>query len=344
MTCAGISSLVIAADRIRPSDAKVTGNQIICCIAQSSDDEDRVDRALHWLADHFSVTRNPNNQAFVLYYLYGLERAGRLTARRFIGNYDWYREGADCLVRRQDSLSGYWRGQGMGESDPIIGTSFALLFLSKGRWPVLLGKVKHPPDGDWNQHRSDVNNLTRYVESHWKRDLTWQVVEVRQSSVEDLLQTPVLYLCGSRTVLPEIHAERERLAQKLRDYLDRGGFLFAEAYCGRTGFDKGFRELMALTFPEPEYKLRLLEREHPVWYAEEKVEPQSRAAVGHRFRLPHQRDLRPARSAGQTSSLTLVPVGAVASRARRKVQLRRAGPDRCGDVARAERARLCHRP
>jgi hypothetical protein len=275
MTCAGISSLVIAADRIRASDAKVTGDQIDCCIAQSSDDDDRIDRALRWLRRYFSVSSNPKQpyRIWSLYYLYGLERAGRLTARRFIGDHDWYREGADRLVRQQDGLSGFWTSRGTAEENPIIGTSFALLFLSKGRWPVLLGKVKHPPDDDWNQHRGDVNNLTRYVESRWKRDLTWQVVDVRQSSVEDLLQTPVLYLCGSKSPLPETREEQEKLAHKLRDYLDRSGFLFAEAYCGGAGFDKGFRELMRLAFPEPEYKLRLLEPAHPVWYAEEKVDP-----------------------------------------------------------------------
>ena len=117
-------------------------------------------------------------------------------------------------------------------------------------------------------------NLTRYVESRWKRDLTWQVVDLRLASVEDLLQTPVLYFCGSQSPLPEEPAERKELAQKLRDYLDRGGFLFAEAYCGGAGFDRGFRELMRQVFPEPEYKLRLLEPEHPIWYAEEKVDPQ----------------------------------------------------------------------
>ena len=130
------------------------------------------------------------------------------------------------------------------------------------------------PGDDWNRHRSDVANLTRYVESRWKRDLTWQVVDLRLASVEDLLQTPVVYLCGSQSPLPDDPARRKELAQKLRDYLDRGGFLLAEAYCGGTGFDSGFRELMRAVFPEPEYKLRLLEPEHPIWYAEEKIDPQ----------------------------------------------------------------------
>jgi len=50
---------------------------------------------------------------------------------------------------------------GHGEDNPLVGTSFALLFLSKGRWPVLLGKLQYGPGNDWNQHRSDVGNLTR---------------------------------------------------------------------------------------------------------------------------------------------------------------------------------------
>ena len=41
------------------------------------------------------------------YYLYGLERVGRLSARRLIGEHDWYREGAEYLVRQQQE-SGYW--------------------------------------------------------------------------------------------------------------------------------------------------------------------------------------------------------------------------------------------
>ena len=39
-----------------------------------------------------------------LYYLYGVERVGRLTGRRFIGGHDWYREGADYLVRQQGNI------------------------------------------------------------------------------------------------------------------------------------------------------------------------------------------------------------------------------------------------
>jgi hypothetical protein len=285
MTCAGITSLVIAADKIQSTDARVSGDQIECCLGRDAGDADRIQRGIDWLGQHYSVVHNPgtNSGTWALYYLYGLERAGRLTARRFIplpsragqpDRADWYREGADWLVGNQDSLSGFWAGAPPMENNRVIGTSFALLFLSKGRWPVLLAKLQHVPAEDWNQHCSDVGNLTRYVESRWKRDMTWQVVDLRLASVEDLVQTPVLYLCGSESPLPDDPSERKELAQKLRDYLDRGGFLMAEAYCGGEGFDRGFRDLVQQTFPEPEYNLRLLEPEHPIWYAEEKIDPQ----------------------------------------------------------------------
>lgn len=132
MTCAGISSLVIAADKVQQSDAREPG------------ETDRVERAIRWLGRHYSVTSNPPFGSWNLYYLYGLERAGRLTARRFIplpwrpgqpSRADWYRDGAEHLVRTQDSESGSWTSLPR-ETNPVIGTSFALLFLSEGRWPA----------------------------------------------------------------------------------------------------------------------------------------------------------------------------------------------------------------
>jgi hypothetical protein len=274
MTCAGITSMVITADRVEPPDAQVVGNTIKCCRTRGNAKDNAVERGLNWLNEHYAVaTHNgaPHPDWFHYYYLYGLERAGRLTAQRLIGPHDWYREGADWLVRNQDQLSGYWAGAAPVEDNPLISTSFALLFLSKGRWPVLMAKLKHEPSDDWNRHRHDVDNLTRLVESRWKMDLTWQVADWDRSSVEDLLQSPVLFLTGSASPLPDDPDRRRRLADKLRDYLDRGGFLFAEGTCKNSGFDRGFGELMKLVFPEAEYRLQLLEPEHPVWYAEEKI-------------------------------------------------------------------------
>ncbi|HYW80102.1 MAG TPA: DUF4159 domain-containing protein, partial [Thermoguttaceae bacterium] len=279
MTCAGVASLIITSDKVQQADAKATGDRIQCC-GQGDGQNDNIERAVDWLGRNFSVTGNPGTRqnTWLLYYLYGVERVGRLTGHRFIGGHDWYREGSDYLVRTQDGLSGYIKGVGQAEGIPEIGTGLALLFLSKGRRPVLMAKLQHASatdlhSTDWNQHRSDVGNLTKYVESKWGFDVTSQTVNLRKASVEDLLQTPVLYYCGSTNPLPPEPAMRQQLAQKLRDYLDRGGFLFAEGYCGGVGFDVGFRELMTLVFPEPEYRLRLLDPEHPVWHAEQWVNP-----------------------------------------------------------------------
>jgi len=286
MTCAGITSLVICYDRVHGADAQVDGEQITCCQPGEGDDS-RVQRGLKWLGDNFSVSHNPGAslRIWLFYYLYGVERVGRLTAQRFIGKHDWYREGADFLVQLKGaSLSDHWKGMGIAEADERIATSFALLFLSKGRWPVLVSKVRHGRDSDWNQHRSDVANLTRFVESRWTRDLIWQVTDLRAASVEDLSGSPVLFLCGANSPLPEAADQQEEFARKIRDYLDRGGFVFAEAYCGGAAFDQGFKRLVEKVFPEPEYRLRLLPPEHPIWRAEEVVEPaQLRPLLGIEF-------------------------------------------------------------
>jgi hypothetical protein len=287
MTSAGIASMVIAEDRVGALDARIEGKQIRCCERDASTG-DSIVRALQWMDRHFSITSNPGSFRLLwhYYYLYGVERVGRMTAHRFIGGHDWYREGADFLVSRQDPLSGYWRGPtstplGMSPDDPVIATPLALLFLSKGRRPVIVAKLRHGVGDDWNQHRNDVGNLVRYVESRWKRELTWQVVDLNKSSIDDLVQTPVLYLTGQASPLPTAPTEQQALVAKLRGYLDRGGFLLAEGSCSNSGFDAGFRRLMELVFPEPEYRLRLLPPEHPVWFAEEEVDPdQERPLLG----------------------------------------------------------------
>ena len=46
--------------------------------------------------------------------------------------------------------------------------------------------------------------------------------------------------------------------QKLRDFVDHGGFLFAEACCSAPEFDHGFRRLMKEVFPENEAQLQPL--------------------------------------------------------------------------------------
>jgi hypothetical protein len=80
---------------------------------------------LAWMQENFTVTENPGhpNKAHHMYYVYGLERMGMLTGRRWIGTHDWYKEGADLLLGSQDAVRGGWGRH--------VDTSFGILFLKR---------------------------------------------------------------------------------------------------------------------------------------------------------------------------------------------------------------------
>lgn len=287
MTCAGIASVIIAQDRLRTGDASILEGGVRCCLPQN--DSSEVDRAIQWLANHFSVTVNPNEHSktypWLLYYLYGVERVGRMSGQRyFVGRtkggepapHDWYREGAAELVRLQKAtLNGSWKGIGL-ENDPSIGTPLALLFLSKGKRPVVIAKARHSTGvlGDsngWDRHRRAVQNLTSRIEKQWRRDLSWQTVDLGSATVEDLLETPVLFISG---VSSFDLSDKEK--QRLKQYVEQGGFLFVEACdgpgCDGEAFDRSFRNVVRELFPES--ALRRLPPDHAVWYAQETVNPE----------------------------------------------------------------------
>ncbi|MBP89406.1 MAG: hypothetical protein CMJ64_22290 [Planctomycetaceae bacterium] len=268
MTCAGIASLVICSGKISDGDARVAAGSVECCGSHS--DTDAIERALLWLGKKFSTNRNPSSlnlgQTHLLYYLYAVERVGRMTGRRFVGRHDWYRAGAASLLELQEDFRGFWEGRGSGENVPTIGTAFALLFLSKGRRPVVLSKLRYGESAQWDSHRNGIHNLTRRVEKRWERDLTWQTIDVKGASVGDLLETPVLFISG-RDAFALTADQKENLKQ----YINQGGFIFAERCCGGEGFDGSFRALMKELFPDS--SLRLLPETHPVWFAEERVDP-----------------------------------------------------------------------
>jgi hypothetical protein len=269
MTCAGIASIWITAEHIGTPDARAAADTVSCCGGGSSPKP--LEKGLQWLGRRFSVVENPGTggQTWLHYYLYGLERVGRFTARRFIGESDWYLEGAKMFVATQDGLTGAFRGGRV--EDPVVATSFALLFLAKGRRPVIIAKSRHGPDDDWNRHGHDIARLVEHVESRWRADhpagLSWHIVDTPAADLEDLLQAPVFWLSGR-----EAFSLGPNAGDRLRRYIDEGGFIFAEACCPRSeDFDRRMRELVVEIFPEPEYRLHLLPPEHPAWHAEELV-------------------------------------------------------------------------
>jgi hypothetical protein len=285
MTCAAIASLTITRDHIGSGDAVVLDGRIQCC--GGGTDDEAITKGLRWLGKKFSVLQNPGSGSWGLYYLYGLERVGRLTGQRFFGEegnrHDWYREGAEHLIGIHDKFSGYWKGTGAGENNPVISSSLALLFLSKGRRPVVISKLQYQDDTrDWDLHRRAIQNLTSRLEKPFKRELSWQTIDfVRHDdvagrgtklnpTVADLLESPILFISGGQSL--KLDDEQVKL---LREYVNQGGFIFAEACegdgCGRGTFDQDFRGVMRKMFPESE--LRRLPPDHAVWYAEKTVNP-----------------------------------------------------------------------
>jgi hypothetical protein len=267
MTCAGVCSSVLVAENLNPGASTVAGNQVTCC--QSPPQNPMIDGGLRWLGAYFTVARNPavpandHHAAARFYYLYSLERTGRITGRRFIGKHDWYREGTKELLSIQN-LNGGWQGaNNSGEGDPLVCTSMALLFLSKGLRPILIGKYQHGDGNHWDPHPQGVHLLTRYVEKAWTRKLNWQTIEATHAKPDDLMEAPVLHITGDR----RLKLSFEQIAS-LKKYVDNGGFLFIESQNGfgcpsAKLFDQDVRELLSVLYPDT--KLEVLKPEHAVW-------------------------------------------------------------------------------
>ncbi len=212
MTCAGVSSVIIS--RLGRSQ----GQEFLQGEAVNDCGKGAVDRNLQagidWLASRFQVGENfGGGQQWKFYYLHGLERAGRLAGIRFFGTHDWYRAGAEELVRAQDKLGGYWLGK-LVEENKVLATSFALLFLAKGRAPVLINKLRYGPSEDWNNDPNDVRNIVSIVSRDWQQLLTWQLVELQKG--DGLRPAPGADPLYQRTQCPGVHNHRKEKPARVR--------------------------------------------------------------------------------------------------------------------------------
>ncbi len=266
MTCAGIASLMMTEDALQIADAKITNDGLQCCMEEPR--QTLVDLGLDWIQRNYSISDNPGSSSFWFYYLYGLERVGRLTGQRFIANHDWYREGCELLIKRQNSNLRGFIPQGQGNADETSETALALLFLSKGKRQVVMGRLTLDDQLDPPVHRHAIHHLTGHIEQAWKRDLAWQSISLPQASLEHLLETRILHITGSKAF--QLSAAQKKM---LKDYVEQGNFVFAEARhgngCSGEGFDRSFRALMEELFEIP---LQKLSPDHPIWFAETKAD------------------------------------------------------------------------
>ena len=297
MTAAGVSGLVISGlGRAKSAQGLNPATGVAANCGRYPDDE-AMARGLNFIGKYFTFERPRNGQS-TFYNIYGIERVGRLSGRRVLGTIDWYREGCQYLIKEQRKNGG-WSQEGNGaedyDSSAVISTSFALLFLSKGRTPVLVSKLAwgeiktegrgvfaevgpEPGVVGWNRKHHDMRHLTEFASRELFNGLPmgWQVYDPRRRDLATkddvnqelgvLLQSPVLFISGHTA--PRLSGQQEEL---LKRYVEEGGFVFAEACCGAPEFTEGFRALALKLFPET--PLRPLPPEHAIWQSYFAVPP-----------------------------------------------------------------------
>jgi hypothetical protein len=246
MTLAGIASLFVAQDYLDASDY---GEQVGRAPFQPA-----LDKALNWLesGDH-SVIALPAPSDFYTYYsLYGLERTGLASGFKFYGDHDWYRECAAEIMGAQNA-DGSW-GKTSDPFDTVVDTCFSMLFLARGRHPILMNKLRY--EGDWANRPRDAANLARFASAELERPLNWQVVPITRDW-KDWTDSPILYIAGD--VPPMIGDEEKR---RIKQYIENGGMLLAQADGGHTEFTQFVDALGKELFPQ--YHWQDLPANHPL--------------------------------------------------------------------------------
>ena len=252
MTAAGMASLFIISDLIDPASGcpcKGGRSQVV-----SLESERRIEAAANWVATNFTPDKNPGwdwsvNFDEVYYWLYSVERVGIAAGLKYLGRRNWYKEGAGYLLRKQE-VDGSWI-----QIDPrlrtpidhwgggrIPDTCFALLFLYKGRAPILFNKLRF--DGVWNPHRRDIANLTHYIERSKEQPFHWQIVDLG-APLEELHDAPILFVSAESE--PKWNA---RDKAQLRAFTDTGGTILFEASCGNPEVRKWFTAFAREVWPE----------------------------------------------------------------------------------------------
>ena len=236
MTVAGITMMLVAEDHLGVGSAvEEVGRPPY---------SPTVSRALAWLGAGDHAVDLPED--WPAYTLYGLERAGLASGLKSFGRHDWYRELAAKQVLGQGP-DGSWGG--------VVDTAFTLLFLARGRHPILFDKLQF--DGAWANRPRDVANLTRFASTSLERQLNWQVVSVHDSW-QNWTDAPVLFLASHATPLL---ADED--VDKLRAYAEAGGLIFTSTDAESPAFDRFVTGLAARLFPR--YPLHDLPADDPVY-------------------------------------------------------------------------------
>jgi hypothetical protein len=186
------------------------------------------------------------------YTLHALSRVGLASGYKYLGANDWYRSLARKVVLSQWE-SGAWGRKDEASADTLVDTAYSMLFLARGRHPVLMNKLRldeagRTDRGAWNNRPRDLANLARFASRELERPLNWQIVSIDREAA-DWSDAPILYL-ASHAALKLTDAE----VAKIRAFVDGGGLLFTQADNGSESFNLYVNQLAKRLFPESELK------------------------------------------------------------------------------------------
>ncbi|HEX9829889.1 MAG TPA: DUF4159 domain-containing protein [Bacteroidota bacterium] len=112
---------------------------------------------------------------------------------------------------------------------------------SRAESPLRIARLKYNGGGDWYNDPSAEVNLLRFIRQNTTIDVDPRYEFVDLAS-DKLFGYPVLFMTGHGNV---VFSENE--AQRLRTYLERGGFLYVD---DDYGLDKAFRRELKKVFPD----------------------------------------------------------------------------------------------
>jgi len=261
MTTAGLAVLFITQDFLHSDRYLGVGS------TSPSAADQAIKLGMAWMDANFSATENPGRDTDFYYYLYGVERVGLASGYKYFGGRDWYRAGAAELIRRlcrwdpqQRTMSIHSTIAGNARAGAVrtVDLCFALMFLSRGRVPVAINKLRSDSLA-WNNRPRDVANLTTWISTRAESMLNWQIVD-HAADPREWLEAPLLYL-ASHQALPWTKDSPELL--KLREYLLYGGMILAVNEGAGNAFAHSVEQLGSALFPELAW--RDLPPDHPAF-------------------------------------------------------------------------------
>ena len=232
MSCAGVASLLVTHEYLDlPMLRGAVGREPYLPSLRAG---------LNWLDQGDNSVKTPNLQTHYFGYdLFGMERVGLASGYKYFGNHDWYRELIGPTLAGQ-FVNGSWGREDHG-LDTVVDTAYALLFLSRGRHPVIMTKLKF--DGNWDNRPRDVANLAKFAGPELEDQFNWQIVDINHPWY-DWFDSPVAFIASHKA--PNL---TDRNYAELRNFVQAGGLIFTQADMSSPAFDKWVTVLAAKVAP-----------------------------------------------------------------------------------------------